>query len=92
MSTVTIWGKERSQGKEREGGTWRDRRTYETVGCGAESSTTIVPIIVSEFINLDSLPIRRRMRHGLCRHRQRFVRFRVGDQAMIVLEKIGRKV
>ena len=66
--------------------------TYKAEGGGAEPSTAIKPIVVAQFINLDSLPIRRRMRHRLCRHRQRFVGVGVGSQAIIVLEQIRRKI
>lgn len=66
--------------------------TYKAEGGGTESSTAIKPIVVAQFINLDSLPIRRRMRHRLCRHRQRFVGVGVGSQAIIVLEQIRRKI
>lgn len=45
--------------------------TYAHESCGAEAGAPVEPVIVAQLVNLDALPIRRLMRHGLCHH-QRF--------------------
>jgi hypothetical protein len=60
-------------------------------GSCTEAGASVKPVIITKLIDLDSLLIRRRMRHGLCRHRQRLFRFHLGGQA-IVLEEFGGEV
>lgn len=67
------------------------RRAYNAEGGCTQAGTTIKPVIVAQFVDLDSFLVRRRMRHRLCRHRQRCVRFGVGDQT-IILQEVGCEV
>lgn len=63
------------------------------VYCGStEAGAAIEPVIISKLVDLDTLLIRRLMRHRLCRHRQRLFGLEVGRQATAVLEEFGREV
>lgn len=59
---------------------------------GTEAGASIEPVIIAQFVDLDTLPIRRLMRHRLCRHRQRVVGVEIGSQATVVLEQLGREI
>lgn len=69
--------------------------TYRDVGGGAETSPSVEPVIVSEFVDLDAPLIGRRMRHGLCHHRLRAFLLgddsgsfdEIGDQVQVLLQR-----
>lgn len=61
-------------------------------GSGTEASAAVEPVIVAKLVDLDTLLVRRLMRHRLCRHRQRLFFVEVGSQATVVLEEFGREV
>lgn len=68
-----------------------EREAHRTKGGGAEAGAPIKPVVVAKFVDLDSSPIRRRMRHRLCRHRQRVFGVRL-SRKMIVVQKFGCEV
>lgn len=79
-------GARRDGGQEREG-------THDLQRGGAEAGAAVEPVVVTKLVDLDALLIRRRMRHGLCRHRQRLVGLQVVSQAgVVVLEQLGGQV
>ncbi len=44
--------------------------TYRDEAGGTKASATVKPVIVTELVDLDTLLVRRRMRHELCHHRR----------------------
>lgn len=44
--------------------------TYSLVARATESGTSIEPVIVAQFVNLDALLVGGLMRHGLCHHQR----------------------
>jgi len=65
--------------------------THGTEGGRAEARSAVKPVIVAKLVNLNSPPVRRRMRHGLCRHRQRVIGVRLNTNT-IILQEIGREI
>lgn len=49
-----------------------------------KTGTTIEPVVMTQLVDLDPFPVRGRMRHLLCRHRQRLVGADVSRQARVV--------
>ncbi len=74
----------------------RDRRkgcdkAYSIEGGCTEAGAAIKPVIVAKLVDLNSSPIRRRMRHRLCRHRQRVFGVHLSPKT-IVVQKLGREI
>lgn len=56
----------------------------------AESGAAVEPVVVSQFIDLDPFPVGRRVRHLLCRHRQRLFQTGLGRQSIVMMKKTRR--
>lgn len=59
---------------------------------GAKAGASVEPVIVAEFVDLDTPPIGRLMRHLVCHHRRRRLGPAVGSNAIVKGEEVGRDV